>query len=238
MSSYASLTLHDRSSVKRWFQRRRLRVAIELLDASEESIAICDYGAGNAEVSKHLATHFPNARFVAFEPTPIFMEEARENVAGLDQIHLVASTSDIGDHSIDILYCLEVLEHLPLAETIAALDEFDRILRPGGTAVIGVPVEIWIPALYRGLFRMTRRWGQPDSTPLNIIRATLGFPPKDREMIPIATGIPYYHLHIGFDHRRLRRLLETRFRTMSATTSPFMALGTLLNSELYWVCRK
>jgi hypothetical protein len=106
------------------------------------------------------------------------------------------------------------------------------VLRPGGTLIVGVPIEVGPAALAKGLFRRVRRRDAFDAQLDGILGATRGRPPVDRPVAEIAPGRPYHPHHLGFDHRRLLRDLEGRFRVVRRTGSPFGPLGAL-NAELY-----
>jgi len=104
--------------------------------------------------------------------------------------------------------------------------------------VIGVPHEIYLPALLKGLFRLVRRPGQFDARPRNILAATLGRPPQDRPLAEISAAQPFYYDHLGFDHRALARQLAARFRVERTWYSPLPLLGAALNSEVYFKLRR
>lgn len=145
----------------------------------------------------------------------------------------------VNQESVDLLYCLEVFEHLPEKETEAALSAIYSVLRDGGIAIIGVPVEVHLPALYKGIFRMTRRFGDFDATPRNILRATFGFPPKHRPISEIIAGWSYHFHHLGFDYRRFRELLGSKkIVVLKQSASPIPALGAWINPEVYFVVQK
>ncbi|WP_347888327.1 class I SAM-dependent methyltransferase [Nitrosomonas europaea] len=130
---------------------------------------ILDFGAGNGELCKLIALQFPKAKIVCYEPTPSLMAEAKENLADLPQISFCSDLEKISDGSVELIFCLEVFEHLPEKETKDALGQFDRLLTDNGNAVIGVPVEIGIPALYKGIFRMSRRFNTFDASIKNVL---------------------------------------------------------------------
>jgi hypothetical protein len=101
---------------------------------------------------------------------------------------------------------------------------------------VGVPNELFIPALIKGLFRMTRRYGSFDARPGNVLRAVLGRPPKRRPVREITPGLPYHFHHMGFDHRKLRIKLSKTFEIARQFASPVG--GELLGTEIYLVLRK
>jgi hypothetical protein len=101
---------------------------------------------------------------------------------------------------------------------------------------VGVPNELFFPALIKGLFRMTRRYGSFDARPGNVLRAVLGRPPKRRPVREITPGLPYHFHHTGFDHRKLRIKLSKTFEIARQFASPVG--GELLGTEIYFILRK
>jgi len=47
--------------------------------------------------------------------------------------------SELPDNSVDVIICLDVIEHLIYSDQEKAIAEFARILKPGGRALISVP---------------------------------------------------------------------------------------------------
>jgi SAM-dependent methyltransferase len=233
--SYSGQTFADSNPVKRWLQRRRLESAISVAGGARPPRAICDFGAGNGELCKRLAARHPGARIVCYEPAGALLAEARENLRALGgRIEYRGERDRLGDGEFDVVYCLEVFEHLPAQERAAALATLARILAAGGLAVIGVPVETGLPALYKGLFRMTRRFGAFDATPSHVLRAFLGRPPE-RPVAEIAPGLRFHFDHLGFDHRRFARELRERFVVAGHSTSPFELPGAWIMPEVNFV---
>jgi PPOX class probable F420-dependent enzyme len=234
-TSYSDITVRDRNPVKSYLQRRRLRDALSVLD---EGFAgeILDFGAGSGEFTRLVAERLPRARVFCYEPAPDLLEEARHNLSGLENVVLVSSLEEIEGMRFRYVFCLEVFEHLPRRQTVRAVREINRHLAREGTAVVGVPNELYIPALIKGLFRMTRRYGAFDARPGNVVRAAVGRPPEKRPMREITGGLPYHFHHTGFDHRTLRRTLSETFEVERQFASP--AGGELLGTEIYLVLRK
>ena len=119
-----------------------------------------------------------------------------------------------------------------------ALDQIDKLIKRESEVIFGVPVEVGIPALYKGLFRMTRRYGAFDATVMNVLRATIGFPPRNRPLGVLPPDIQVHHEHLGFDHRTFRKRVSKRFFLIKASASPFGILGTSLNPEAYFVVKQ
>jgi trans-aconitate methyltransferase len=236
---YGPLTFGDRNPIKRWLQRRRLVSAVRLaIRSGPTAEVLCDFGAGNGELCKLLAQHYPTARLVCFEPTGNLLAEARHNLAALSHVEFHQELQALPPASVDMVLCLEVFEHLPPDETRIALQRIHDLLKPGGTAIIGVPVEIGIPALYKGLFRISRRYGAFDANLKNVARAVALHPPRQRPVSELGPGLRYYQDHMGFDFRQLERLLGRQFKPDAAGDSVVTHAGAWLMPEVYFVERK
>jgi SAM-dependent methyltransferase len=236
-SSYEALTRGDPNPLKRALQRRRLVDALRLARDLRPA-RIVDYGGGDGALLRAAGALWPEAQLVCFEPAPQLADQARALLAGAPQAQVVQSEADLPDGCADLLFCTEVFEHLPPTETDRALGEIERVLAPGGRAVIGVPVELGPPALGKGLFRLARRPGEFDGRLGVIASAALGRPPGPRPRAEISPGRAYYPHHAGFDHRPLATELARRFDLERRAGSPFPALPAWLNSELYLRVRK
>ena len=66
--------------------------------------------------------------------------------------NLMDGYPEIASEAYDIVVCEQVLEHL--SETENAIRTLERVLKPGGTLIVGVP--IFPPPLH-----LVREWGQP-----------------------------------------------------------------------------
>jgi SAM-dependent methyltransferase len=216
-------------------QLRRLVHALKLARQTPDPRTILDFGAGNGELCKLLRPSYPSTEIYYYEPASNLMEEARRNVGTQFRVDFLSDLNTVKSGSIDLVFCLEVFEHLPLKETIAALDAMARMLSAGGHLIIGVPVEIGFPALYKGLFRMWRRYGAFDANWRNVWNCVAHRPPK-RPLSKIA-GLDYYFHHTGFDYRHLRSVLVERLDIKAASAAPFPIFGAAVNPEIYFWLR-
>ena len=236
--AYSDITFKDKNPIKRWLQHRRLVGATRIAEARLNPRCILDFGAGNGELCKLIAVQFPKTTIICYEPTPSLMAEAKDNLADLPQVHFCADITTIADGSVDLIFCLEVFEHLPDTETKDALCQFSRLLGADGNAVIGVPIEIGIPAIYKGVFRMSRRFGAFDASFRNVLLAALCSPPKKRPVSEVAPGFAFHYEHMGFDYRKLQALLLERFSLQKVVTSPFRCFGSWVNPEVNFLVHK
>ena len=236
--SYSDITVRAENPVKGYLQRRRLRDALSALGALDGRFAerVLDFGGGSGELAKIIAERFPRTEVFCYEPAPELLEEAKRNLSGLDNVTLVSSLEELEGLRFKYLFCLEVFEHLPPRQTTRTIREINRLLAGRGIAVVGVPNELFLPALYKGLFRMRSRYGAYDARFGNIFRAAIGRPPDRRPVREIAPGLPYHFHHVGFDYRKLRLKLSETFEVVRQFGSP---IGSeLLSSEIYLVLKK
>lgn len=237
--TYAEITTNDRNPVKRWLQRRRFSDALAVLTNGHTTTAlrILDFGAGDGELFRQMVS-VTSAELWVYEPNPSLMAEAREKLASFESVRFAEDLRFIESESFDYIFSLEVFEHLPENETASAIAEIHRLLKPAGTAVIGVPHELFLPALFKGLFRAARRYGEFDAIPKNTFKALIGRPPLQRPVAEIFPGLRYHFHHLGFDYRVLEHRLKLRFQLRRKWFSPFPILGAVLNSEVYFLLRK
>jgi SAM-dependent methyltransferase len=235
---YADLTVRDPNTIKRWLQRHRFADALGILPlTSAEPLRLLDFGAGDGELVRLAALRRPIEACV-YEPTPRLMAEAKEKLSGLSGVAFVRSLDSVESERFDYVFCLEVFEHLPPAETNAALAELQRLVKRDGFVIVGVPHELFLPALLKGLFRMTRRYGAFDARAGTVLAAAVGRPPYDRPTMEIAPGFAYHGAHLGFDYRELERKLRARFHVVRRWFSPVPVLGAVLNSEVYYLLQR
>jgi len=194
-------------------------------------------GGGDGELCKLLVDKFSKAEIWCYEPVEKMREEAKYNLENLPGVKIIADVSELPHSYFDVIFCLEVFEHLPEKETEKAIDDISTLLTPGGYACIGVPNEIYIPALIKGLFRMTRRYGAYDANWVNLISATLGNPPKDRPVSKIEDKFSYYSPHMGFDFRDFQKKIGQKLKIEKIWGSPITGLPASLNFEVYFLCR-
>lgn len=238
--SYASITFSDKNPFKQWLQRQRLVTAMKLCGEALENApqTMCDFGAGNGELCKLLAARYQSAKLICYEPAPYLLSEARENLSAIARVEFWQDIQNVALGTLDVVFCLEVFEHLPPEETIQALQTISDLLKPDGIVILGVPVEVGVPALYKGLFRMSRRSGAFDANLKNIVSAFFYRPPGNRPTTEIAPGIRFHCEHIGFDFRRLKKALGSYFKLRRVSASPFAIFGSWLMPEVYFVASK
>ena len=102
---------------------------------------IMDAGAGSGEYSRRMLESGYVTTVVAVEPFKENFELLDKNLASFtSKAKCVQGTLEelpLMDSSVDCVICSQVLEHIEDHERV--VDEFSRVLRPGGHAIITVP---------------------------------------------------------------------------------------------------
>jgi SAM-dependent methyltransferase len=237
---YSSLTVNDPSRLKRLVHRARFAHALRPLASwgADFPGSILDVGAGDGRLCLALAARFPRAELVCYEPADMLRQQAEQLLSHLPHAAIVDDWTALAGRRFDAIFCLEVLEHLPGRETRELIDKIATVAARESRVVFSVPNEIHAAGLAKGVFRMLRRYGSFDATPGNVARAALGLRPRRRPLARIAQNRRYYFHHLGFDYRRLQRMLERRFVVVERYGSPFVGLPLACNTELFFVCRK
>ena len=99
-------------------------------------------------------------------------------------------------------------------------------------------MELWGPALAKGLFRMARRPNSFDGRLNHVLAAARGRAPSPRPEVEISPGRAYFPHHLGFDHRRLLTAMRERFDIERVWGSPAAVAPPWLNSEVYILARR
>ena len=124
---------------------RRFHIAEHVLSAhySLES-QVADIGGGEGILVNRLVEHgFVNV--IGVDPYAPFVNE-----------HMMrGSIFDLPfeDGKIEVLTCLDVLEHIPLHKQEEAVSELFRVLKPGGIAIISVPNMAHLRSRFNFLFK-------------------------------------------------------------------------------------
>ena len=118
---------------------QRVTWLIKQLKELPHGYRLLDAGAGTQYFRQHCQhLDYVAQDFAAYIPDPDTkgLQNKEWNYGELD---IVSDITDIPapDNSFDAILCTEVMEHLPYPQK--AIDEFSRLLRPGGTLLITAP---------------------------------------------------------------------------------------------------
>ena len=113
------------------------------LDRLPAAPIVIDIGCSSGYLLADLRASLPQATLVGVDLVPSGLRRARAQVADALLLQADVCALPIKDASVDVVVSANLLEHVPDDER--ALAEIGRVLRPGGRAVIVVPVN---PDLY------------------------------------------------------------------------------------------
>ena len=105
----------------------KMRLAHTFLDGCDKSASIYDMGCGEGVLVNRY-------RELGYQITGMDLNYSSRYI-----IQRSFLESGLVDRSVDVLMCLDVLEHLPFWEQQRAVAEFARVLKPGAKALITVP---------------------------------------------------------------------------------------------------
>jgi SAM-dependent methyltransferase len=244
---YARQQIHCGDPLIAWSHRRRFRRALVLARAFAGA-RVLDYGCGDGTFLGLLQTSdTPPARAVGAEIDPRIVNDCQRRFAsipGLGFVNAAALERPDQDGAYDSIFCMEVLEHV--VDPARVLSSLRRLLRPGGTLVISVPVETGLPVVVKQLVRRLAGWrriGHYPGTSTYSAREMLksifasSVPHVDRPVFRRDDG-QVFHDHKGFNWRVVRAALAARFDLVSTSTSPFNWTGPHLGTQVWFVARR
>jgi ubiquinone/menaquinone biosynthesis C-methylase UbiE len=139
---------HHSNSLIRFVESRRVKVIFKLLDLRADD-AVLEVGCGAGNVIERASF----GRLFGVDLSTSILIKAKRHLGR--RIHLFkgdAQSLPCKDESFQHVICSEVLEHL--LDPSIAMSEMERVLKPGGSAVISIPNELWINRIKRVLIRL------------------------------------------------------------------------------------
>jgi FkbM family methyltransferase len=122
-----------------------------------------DFGCGAGRLSRALARHFD--KVVALDVSPSMLDTARALNRDVGNIEFRENASPrldcIADASVDLVYSNMTLQHIPAALAAGYVDEFFRVLAPGGAAVFQFVAGADESLRGRVFARVPNRWLNP-----------------------------------------------------------------------------
>ena len=241
---YARQQIHSGNPFIRWSHGRRFRSGLALARPFCGG-RVLDYGCGDGTFLGLLhASDAPPALAVGAEIDPRIVIDCQRRFAMFPRLRFVdvaALERAEESGSYDAIFCMEVLEHVIDARPLLA--DFERLLRPRGTLVISVPIEIGLPVLVKQLVRRVAGWRRIGDYP-----GTSGYEPRELVRSVFASSRPHlarpvfqradghvFHDHKGFNWRALRVNVASRFDLVRTATSPFNWPGPHLSTQVWFV---
>ncbi len=242
---YARKQLGSRSRLIAWSHRRRLQTAYDLVKPFAGA-SLLDYGCGDGTFLGLVSRLFPHA--VGVDADAAQVSDCRQRFDGFSGIRFVTTpeleSSDY-DERFDLICCMEVLEHCLDAAADRLLSDLERLLAPGGTILVSVPIEMGPTLLGKEAVRAIAGWRRigdyqyRDSYRLTeLLRMVCAGSETviERPSYPFGAGLT--HSHKGFNWRRLRSRLSRSFVIRETRFSPFDAFAGWFSSQVWFRCER
>lgn len=136
---------------------------------------LLDVGCSTGHLLADLRTAFPRAELAGVDAEAAGLAAAHAAVPDAALMYASATDLPFADGVVDGLVALNLLEHL--ADDVATLAEFGRVLRPGGRAVVVVPSNPQLYDYYDAHLRHERRYAEGE---LTVKALTAGLRPLGR----------------------------------------------------------
>lgn len=242
---YAQKQIHSRAKLVAWSHARRFATALTIA-RSFAGKRILDYGSGDGTfLALAMMADAPPAMAVGAELLDHVIEDCRARYSAEPRMSFVpVKTLDGPEHvqQYDAVFCMEVLEHV--VDWEPELARMARLLAPGGTLVVSVPIETGIPVVVKQIVRTIAGWRKighyPGTTPYSwreLAASVFAGSAQHIERPVFDFGGAPAHDHKGFNWRVLRERLKQQFDVTDVIASPFAALGPGLGTQVWFVCR-
>ncbi len=118
-----------------------------------------DAGCGTGGFLRTIRARFPDWRWQGLDYEPLAVELARQR-SGTQIVQGSVEQLPYADGEFDAVTSADVLYHVD--DDIRALQEFHRVLRPGGMVVINVPAYMWLWSYHDVAVHSRRRYGRTE----------------------------------------------------------------------------
>jgi 2-polyprenyl-3-methyl-5-hydroxy-6-metoxy-1,4-benzoquinol methylase len=242
---YARKQIFCPNRVVAWSHGSRFRLAARLA-AARAGGRLLDYGCGDGTFLGLTRGRFRHAVGADLDEPQLADCRRRLGPSGLQFIHTSVLAAPEHARAYDIVTCMEVLEHCVDEERRRVLDELGRLVAPGGRVIVSVPIEIGPALAAKQFFRAIAGWrGHGDYrhretyTPSQLVTAVLARRRLARAeyVVDGPRGPRRYCGHKGFDWRVLQQEIPATFVIERRLFTPMRALGAMLNSQVWFVCR-
>jgi len=116
--------------------------AIAKIISRGSAIRVADIGCSYGKSTISFAKSIPSARIVGIDIERLAVEGAKEKFKrepNLSFLERDARKTGLPRESLDAIVCCQVIEHFTKEDQVKTINEFKRILKPGGVLVISTP---------------------------------------------------------------------------------------------------
>jgi SAM-dependent methyltransferase len=244
---YAQKQIHSRARLIAWSHQRRFSTALMLARAFAGQ-RVLDYGCGDGTfLAMLMGQAAVPALAVGAEIHPDLIEDCRRRFAAQGGLQF-ADVDELrglrGENGFDAVFCMEVFEHV--MDMRPLFDEFERLLAPGGTLVVSVPIETGLPLIPKQIVRRLAGWrgighypGTTGYTAGELVSSLFAGSTQHivRPVFVGNDGAPF-HDHKGFNWKVVRGAFAARFDLVRTLTSPVSWFGPQLSTQIWFIGRK
>jgi SAM-dependent methyltransferase len=242
---YARKQLFSRDRLIAWSHGRRFDTAVGLAREFAGK-RVLDYGCGDGTfLALTMMTPEAPALAVGAELTREAVNDCRlryctEPRLQFAQVKDLDSVDHVGRY--DAVFCMEVMEHVLDWEPL--LERFRKLLVPGGTLIISVPVETGLPLVVKQIVRRIAGWrkighypGTSSYSLVELAQSIVAGAAQHLKRPVFDSGGGPFHDHKGFNWMVLKGRLNERFILERVLASPFAWLGPHLATQAWFVVR-
>jgi SAM-dependent methyltransferase len=217
---YEKQTLENPNPIARFAHKARFKRSKAIVIGWLGSGAtVLDYGCGHgrflAELSPLIGPDRPNCKLLGYDP---YLAVRYENYIVIDNLDVIR------DESVDIITCLEVMEHLDSEETQQFVQLARRKLVHGGKLLVTVPIMVGPALILKELSRCILFRRKSDTTLWDLfLGGALGISPPRAENIKAS--------HRGFEWEKAYSILLRNFECIDLSFSPLPVVGWYGNSQ-------
>ncbi len=226
-----------------WSHSRRFATALTLV-RSFSNKRILDYGSGDGTfLALAMMADSPPSAAVGAELLDTMIDDCRARYSSEPRLSFVRVASlDSPEHAnrYDAVFCMEVLEHV--FDWEPELARMSRLLTPGGTLVVSVPVETGVPVLVKQVVRTIAGWRKighyPGTTSYSwseLVSAVFAGRTQHVKRPVFDFGGGPAHDHKGFNWRVLHERLKQQFDVTDVVASPYSWLGPRLATQVWFI---
>ena len=210
--------------------RRYLTHLVSSVAGPVEGRRLLDFGVG-------VGTHAEELRAIGYDVSCVETDDQLRADLESRGLRAVETVEELGDERFDVVYSLNVLEHI--ADDVGALQEWKRVLRLDGRLLIFVPAHRWLWSLQDEVSGHQRRYTTRtlrraiDAAGLQIDRmtyvSTLLFPVifVGRQWLKVLRRFREVttenDLHPAWSNTLLRRIFRTEITLLRRVNLPFGA---------------
>ena len=225
---YSNLTNKSNIFLKRFTHSSRHLKCSKIIE-SLNYVNFLDFGSGDGQLFEYMKKN-KNKNYYAYEPYKQMYEQFLKNKNATKNIKIIKNKKNLKKNFYDIITINEVFEHLPNKKILEVIKLLKLISKKKSTIIISVPLEVGLSSLLKNLIRIASNSAHEGLTFKNIFKSCF------YQKINRGSRV-YYNSHMGFNHQDLKKILADNFNLTNTTYSPFNLLKSILNSQVFYICK-